>query len=518
MPNQIDGLSRSDASAHGLTPRSLGKRRRVDDTLDGLLDAIDISVSTSAKVSRLQLLLFVISRHGHQLVDRHGEVIKALVGVLTHDDALVQSWSLLGLAALACVGNVERGAAPHARPFDHPPTPFASPGKNHTASNLDDAWEQAWTFATRRMALPAVSRAASHACLAIAANARVSPIRLQTDLETLLGSLEAQGPSFPYDSVCAFLVLALRAASRNVRLFRLNLEDRVMAWLIGTWSVIDGTTKGFNVRSRLENHTPDDLLGLLASISRFEHRPGIAGEDPLPESPVVDYAINEAQSTILRDFVLDHRLHQSPPSSRATVTDSTPADSIGENPGPAASTMGFRDLTGRPRRASDFLLKSTEALLAEWEGPDGFASVTADKVRRTLDFVALVIAYGGVLELNNISPNRKMIKRACTLALAVMPALSGGRIPLADMAIAIKGLEVLVTTESEPQQHPASATLLGPGPLTGIRRDLLPSTSAGPDQQITAAKSAIRAQLLQVLWQGSDVRFHDQTVSYDGNY
>lgn len=463
---------------------------------------MDISRSSAVKVARLQILLFLIERHPDSIAARLKTVVAALVSTLSNEESSVQSWAFLCLAALAEIqdddlvaGSSSSGVARHGT------SPFASPSKGGHQSDVSNLWEQAWAYALRRTTVPAICRTASYAALKIGSHGLVLALRLQSDIETCLRNLEVQGPSFPFDSVCAFLSFALKITSQNVRIYRLSLEDSVLTWLVGTWSVLDGTTKGFNVRSRLENHTPGDVLQLLGAINRFEYRATLLDEAPLPESPVVDHVVEEVQTSLLRDFVLYNRVHEAPTtpfvsSSASTTASRHPSTTI------VSRSDELKELTGRPRKTSEFLLKSVEALLGEWATPDTPSAVTLEKVRRSLDLAAVAVAFEGSLELNNIAPSRKTVKRACALVLSVLPFLKKGRMRLVDAAVVVKGLETFVRVEHESDQSERS-TLIGTGPMTGIRRDLLPVAVDREDE--TRRDAALRQQLLRVMWQGSDV-------------
>ena len=506
---ELSFLGRSQPSSPAAS-----KRRKVQDPLTGLLDSIGAGVTVPVQVARLQVLLFLIDRHWKTIKPRAHLVLETVHAALSWDDPSVQSWALLCLAAIA---TEDRACSSSAADPSSPPSssavpshvvrsPFASPSRKRTRSSDDNSlWDRAWTFAVRRAIVPAVCRAACHAAHAIMLADKVVPLTILTDVESLVRDIEIQGPSFPYDSVCDFLATAVEMASRDVRLFRMDLEAKVVHWLSTTWRVLDGTTKGFNVRTRLENHTPTDMLRLLSSLCRFPRHVILSQSVPLPDSPVIAHVVREAESAVVRDYIVHARLDlpisESPIS---TLPPTTPSSlPLGTAPGPNDHLV---QLDGSARKLSTFLALSSDSLTAEWTDVDLEAAVTPEKIRRSTDLVVLVLAFEAVLELNGVSPERKAIKAACALLAAIAPSFALDRLSAAELAVMVQGLEPLVTgLDGSPPRTPAgSCALVSPGVMTGIRRDMLPARKGRHHPSRERERSDLLA-ILHIIWRSSDV-------------
>lgn len=465
-------------------------------------------------VAKLQLLLFLVDRHWRTIRSSARAVLEAVSTSLNWEDPSVQSWALLCLAAIATEDRPFRpppteewtSTAPSAVPNHVSRSPFASPSRKAGRASADNSlWDKAWTFAARKAIIPAVCRAACHAAHAIAVAEKVAPLVILTDVESLVRDIEIQGPSFPYDSVCAFLATTMEMASRDVRLFRMDLETKVINWLSSSWRVVDGTTKGFNVRTKLESHTPSDVLRLLSSACRFPRNVTLAYTYSLPESPIVAHVTLESKSAVVRDYIIHAQLDLPTISNDTSPQPSAHPTSLSAiaSPGPNDNLV---QLDGCARKLSTFLTKSANDLVAEWTDVDFETAVTAEKVRRSLDLVVLVLAFEAVLELNGVSPERKALKAACTLLAAIAPAFALARLTTAELAVMVQGLEPLVfdTDRSTSADQPGSRALLRPGIMTGIRKDMLPSLGDG-NAVGRARDQATRLAVQHIIWKSSDV-------------
>ncbi|KAG8695931.1 Serine/threonine-protein kinase tel1, partial [Ceratobasidium sp. 395] len=221
------------------TPRRGGKSLRLSNPVLSLLSLIKAVPST--RNYRLQVLLFLIERHWMEFsATIQSEICTTLSSFLSQDDHISASWAFTCCAAIACVDR--------------------SPNPSTTSPVVNDIGIF-WNHAIRRISVALECRAACHAAHAIARSGHLDNQTLYRDIETFATDLLVQGPAFPHDSVCAFLVECLRFASRDVRLFRKQLEDKVLGWLSETWNVTEIVRNG--VRNRLDTHYPADVLELL---------------------------------------------------------------------------------------------------------------------------------------------------------------------------------------------------------------------------------------------------------------
>lgn len=513
------------------------------DPLERLLDTIDNTFKPELQTILLQTLLFLIDRHWSRACSISSDaILKALLGCLNSEDSTVLSWSFIALAAIA---TEDRGSAissdnDESSSSSSKPAAsvFASPSRSLSRRRVDvSRWEQAWNFAVRRMSLPAVSRAACHAGHAIIVFARVPPLGLLQSIETFTHEIEVLGPAAPHDAVCAFLGACLEMASRDVRLFRMELEDRVVAWLLTAWKVatVDGggaTSSSLLARggginglsgsgggSRLERHAPGDLLCLLARLCRFSNSVNLLSSEVLTESPVVSHCLEEVDRAPATEFIVHARL--TPGAQPKSFTTSLPSFSplqpstlASESrtptaPDSTASLSAIQELGGRPRRLSSFLQRSIESLKAEWSGSIDAQTTTisVERVRRALDMVVIALGFEALIEANGFQSNRKTVKSACCLLEFVRPAISLSSMSLSELAVVVQGLEPLVETHEAEDR--SAALLLSAGPMSGIRRDLIPRDLEGERMHAARAeKEAARSKLLMYIWRSSDVRLH----------
>lgn len=432
--------------------------------------------------------------------------MKTLVFTLSAEDPLVQSWGFLCLASIAAEDQISSVST---SPSTVASTGVArgnslssgSPAEKTDRVDATRLWEQVWNYAIRRINLPTVGRAASHAAYSIIYHEQLPHSALLGDIEGYLKDIELQGPSFPYDTVCGFLSICLEVACKDLRLFRLEYEEKVLNWLISAWSVVDGTTKGFNINSKLENHSPNDLLGLLSTLCRFSVRVEVLQQGLLPDSDVVSYLLKEKGTEVIREYVVYARLPLSTSSPSATAVESSGSRQASPS-SPSPETLS--NLIGRPRKASGFLLKLLDSLNSEWSETDLKVGATPEKVRRSLDLVGLSLCFEALLQMNGITSSRRTVKRACFLLASVAPVLFIPQSSFWDLAVMIQGLEPLLLDVLD--EEDLERILLAPGPMTGVRKSLLLKEESDEDIK-RAEKLEIekRAVLQSLIWQSSDV-------------
>ena len=357
----------------------------------------------------------------------------------------------------------------------------------------------------RRTTMASVSRAACHAAsvFMLHADELLTSQRLVAEVETLAKDLEVQGPVFPHDSVCTFLDRALRIASQDARLYRMQMEERVLTWFLDTWRV-ETTSK-----TKLLPYTVVDLLTLLESISTFSIKSNLVGEMLLPDNAIVRAAEDHCYSAVIRDFTLHARLPSAPePSSTTDPRSSTELD-------PDNHDVVLDDLTqprGRERRVSTFLMKVAEDLFTAWEASKEMpAFVNAERVRSSLDVAFLCLSYEAVLVINGIRSTRRVIQAACRLIQSVFPLVSEKRWTSDERSLMLHSLQPVILARTN-STHVPLEMLASAGPYTGVRREVLRTLHASAGRAETDQR--VRRHIQRIIFRSIDVS--DPAVYYQG--
>ncbi|KAG6898619.1 hypothetical protein C0993_005642 [Termitomyces sp. T159_Od127] len=316
---------------------------------------------------------FNVEKSSGSSTDRHwpafhrelqNDIMNVLLQFVSLDDGVVQSWVFLCFAAIAAADS---------------------------SSGVTEAtWDIIWTNAIRRANVPTVSRAACHAAYTILLHTRVytqkshllqiplASNRILFEIETLAKELDVQGPPYPFDSVCAFLATCLRVANQDMHLYRMQLEEKVLSWLIDCWQ-----TAGFRDKN-LPLHLGRDLLMLFESISGFPTPIDLPSRIPLPEGQIIDVLVNEARTTVIKDYILEARLPEF-----KSVTDRN--DSVTLPPAPPSDNNqnSLVQPRGRERRISASLIKTLERMQSQLD--DQTVHPTAESARRSLDMAVTAV-------------------------------------------------------------------------------------------------------------------------------
>ncbi|TFK73765.1 hypothetical protein BDN72DRAFT_956320 [Pluteus cervinus] len=487
-----------------------GKRRRTrENPIEALLRSITGATLPQVKVYHLQILLFFIDRHWAILHDglQH-EIVRSLLQALTVDDGPIQSWMLLCLAAIAYV---EVLTAP---PSNKPPLPDSQRSLLllDLPQNETFDWDSLWTHSIRRVNLPTVCRAASHAAHILIMNwdsraetCSRSPLSTQkvlSEIETLAKDLDVQGPTYPYDSVCALLSQCLRVANQDVRLFRMRLEDKVLNWLIASWRVLDISA------DKAMLLTLQDALTLLENICGFSFRNTLESKLSLPECYLVDAMKEERSTAVIRDFVLNAKLPSfnarppttdslSQPLGKGAPNDSMLAEAL-------IQTEKRSDLLpprARESRLSKFLLNSLEALItASEQYRDGDTLPNAETAHRYLDIAVIALCFDSLVMSNGYQSTKRVFQCACKVIVRVTGWLLNSKWTLEEKGFVLEGLEPLVAI-SEDRRDESWEAMVSPETGSGIRLQTLrkligTSKQAGESDLLEKRRSQLRT-----LWQ-----------------
>ncbi|KZP09916.1 hypothetical protein FIBSPDRAFT_922456 [Athelia psychrophila] len=470
--------------------KSESKRMRIENPITSLLASIQLQAASNIRAFHIQTLLFFIDTHWATLHDSlQEEVMVTLQQFVSFDDPVVQSWAFLCFAAIAYADDA--------------------------ASRCRDAsvWDPIWTHAMRRANVPTVCRAACHAAHVLlshwhsSSTSQTAHTRLLTsqlvlmEIEAFAKDMEVQGPSFPYDSVCVFLVECLRVSSKDVRLYKMQLEEKVIGWLIDCWSIRDAGAVVAGDQSRMPPHTVRDVLALMESACGVSKRSDLVCELGLPECFIVGTVVDDQQTHVIRNFLL----HATLPSFHRSTKDASDDPALDRLPQPLAGESDLAPPRVRERRLSTFLLKSLEALISDWETISGTnAQPAGEKGRRSLDFAVLALSFEGMLVLNGTKATRRVVQASFKLLGLVIPMLTKRTWTAHEISLVIKGLDPLFCDE-ESDDRVEWVALVPPNKGTGIQTRRLQDLQS--DLRVRSNENRIlRRDLQRIIWTGIDAQ------------
>ena len=498
---QLYNLSESTHSGQPSGIKGGSKRIRRDNPIASLLNDIQTHINPNVRIFRLQTLLFFIDRHWPVLHDGlKQDVLSNLAQLVSHDDVSLQSWAFMCLAAIA---HDNATSSPSASSQSQTP-PTQTSALSLQTSRADNVWDQIWTQAIRRTSVSTVCRTASHLAHVLLAHSSsfLPPHRVLIEIEAFAKDLDVQGPTFPYDSVCMFITLCLRVANQDVRLYRMQLEDKVITWLTESWRVAEETanTRGQRGRakSRMPNHTVNDVLMVLESICGLAKRSNVICRRVLPESAAAGAIIEHSRTSVIRNYLLYARLPRFQPQEQGSRT------SIVHDRVTLGTGGDLTQSTSRERRISSYLLKSLETLVDEWENSENAGQIAVERARRGLDFAVLALYFESVLQLNGTRSTRRTIQAACRLIGLLTPLLSEKTWSFEDRRLLLLGLETLIAVDEEPPSEDWEEAIVAPTDHTGIRRQVLGSLKSGKmtkHDEIQAERRAVQ----KAIFQSSDV-------------
>ncbi|KAJ6591557.1 hypothetical protein DFH09DRAFT_1137348 [Mycena vulgaris] len=465
------------------TALSGNKRIRVENPISSLLGSMQQQKQSHVRAYHLQVLLFFIDRHWPVLHDALQQtVFSTLIQFISFDDPLVQSWTFLCFAAIAYSDTHPRVVS----------------GDN---APVERDWDTIWTHAIRRTNVPSVSRAACQVAYALLLHSHshpqsfsrlaLTPQRLLLEIESLAKDLDVQGPPFPYDSVCIFLSQALRVASQDARLYRMQFEEKALSWVVDSCSVRDA--------GNMPLHVVGDVLRLLETICGFSKRSDLFCRIILPECLIVETLVEQGKTKVIRDYLLTATL----PEFRK-VDDRVSSKAL-ESPSSGSAVEHKRIISDDPvderpreKKISSFLLKSLEALASDLEILiNSTTHPTAEKARKSLDWAVIALSFQSLLVLNGIRPNRRVIQAACKLMVLVVPLLKGSRWTDSEKALILLAVEPLTSTGETEDDDVFTMALLPPVVGSGIKAEMLQllTASRGRKEDVIARRLELQRQI-----------------------
>ncbi|KAJ3512128.1 hypothetical protein NLJ89_g3702 [Agrocybe chaxingu] len=461
------------------------KRLKLENPVTTLLHAIQASSAPHVRALHLQTLLFFIDRHWDLVHDSlKQDIVNGLLQLVGYDDAAIQSWVFLNFAAISYAeGMTEQLYAQDAlTALDH------------------SIWDSIWAHAIRRSNVPGICRAACHTGYALLFSSRshskdsnvlVTFHKVLLEIEALFKDMDVQGPTYPFDSVCIFLSHCLGIASQDVRLYRMHLEDKVLAWFVDNWKI------GGN-RMKMDPCTINDVLLLLQTTCNLTKQVNIAVDIPLPSSSIVDSIKEENKVRIIRDFLLYAKL---PPSRSSIGCDKPHTGTI--KPLVTTSPSQLVAPRARERKISSFLQRTLDSLLGEWEYlKDNHP--TAETARRSLDVAVIALAFESLLIFNGTSANRQLLQTAAKIILLLTPFLKDSRWTPSEKMLVAQGFEILVPPAEYSPKNIFSEALTQPGSLSGIKERTLQALAV--DDVAGEQVKANRTAWLRLMWQNADIQ------------
>ncbi|GAA5890089.1 hypothetical protein JCM6882_009223 [Rhodosporidiobolus microsporus] len=524
----VGGEGRGEEMMEGvLSPTQRGKRRKTETPLSTLLDSLsDPLTPLSSLVFRLQLLLFVIDRHWSILPPEacHG-IFDALVPLLSHNEAQVERWAFLAVAAVAHAGLPELAEDQ----FDVF-APSASPRKGgrdrSPSSNASGSWDQIFLLSLRKLSSsPEVSRPAAHALNTLLAHALVSSLLLSESIDSFAKDLDLthgqRGLAFPSDAVCLFLEWALAIAASDARLFRLQMADKVLHWVTTAWHALDGIHRAHNFGQARPHADPlavDALVRLLARLAAVKEVPNVPHDVVVPDCAVATMEIELGETRRVREFVEG----KVPPYVRDEDEERkkkglrTPAyyDAAGGGSGAAAGgggKGGADDPAAHvPRKISAWLYKTLSSFAADaaahGAGADSYwSSMAGDLARRHLDFAALALVVEGLWALDKRATDKRTVREAGEVLTALAPTLGLKKWDPAERALLLGGLSpIFVDVPDSPAiEYPV---LLDPSPSSGIPDNLLPRRTATAAASGAVDLDSLELAHLRLVWKDQTTR------------
>ena len=294
----------------------------------------------------------------------------------------------------------------------------------------------------------------------------------------------------------------MRVASHDVRLYRLQLEEKVLMWFMDTWR------PGGVVKGRLSPYVVEDILSLLRTVSNVARSADVISTLHLPKGIVVDAIIAEHDNSIIRDFLLHARL----PLHQRQNTNSLEAVGVQPERNPVSSVGNILSLhelavpRARERRISSYLLKSLDELTDHWEAnSDNSLQFPAERVRTYLDLAVIALCFEGGLMQNGTQSNRRVLQAACKLLVLIVSPLQNRKWSEHEKGIILASLEPLILSTPLESTFSPWDTLLSPGLGTGIRFEMLHKTLQLNPRADARVRIGLRKELQYAIMQSSDV-------------
>lgn len=458
-------------SPTGYNANASEKRKKMEDPILTLL-SFDTTSKPEDRLRPIQCLLFVIDKHWHTL---HSSLQQRVAGdllkLLQRDDLRreddLQSWILVCSASIAHACRAANSA---------PPFP----------SEEGKPWERLWTQAMHRSQHPKLCRAACHvAHVLLRTDTLLSSPTIFIGIEGLARDIIVQGPSFPYDSVCMFLSLCIRVASQDVRLFRMQLGDKVLTWFLDTWRPTRQQPQ-----TEIPPYNISDILTMLMTVCGFGDPVELLCEVPLPEGPTVSAALEDRDTAELRQFTLGARLPSFPRQSNT----SPPAAKGASSSRHVTTVVAASTEPGiNQKRISAFFSEHLETFLQDHEAHN-FGGKAA-RLRAALDLAVLALCFESATAPTPPTPATASQKAWKLIPKALSCLVSRKEWP--EKALVLSAIDPLHLAELREDLSHSFDVILPPGSGSGIRTDVLHSLTAEERPRMVAARRELQRKVFK---------------------
>ncbi|KAK4700270.1 serine-protein kinase ATM, partial [Phenoliferia sp. Uapishka_3] len=481
------------------TPEGSNRNKRIkhsESPLAEFIDALRFNEPTPIIIFRLKILLFLVEKHWSRVhLDLCQRLLRTVTALLLHDDLQIQSWAFVVVSAVAF--------------FDLPASELAdtsaSPSKRDRRTKLTPHWDQVWGIAMRRISNPIVCRVACHTANLLVSQERVSASLIATSIENFTRDLDIQGPHFPSDAVCTFFEWTLACTSSDLRLSRLHLPEKILAWLSTAWKPLDGIVRVHSIgqaRPKADPLDPAGLASLVARLCGLENTPMSAHEFLIPDSPIATMAIDICETENIRKYI-----------DNADIAQYVGSGSMGmskEERGKESTALG--NGRGYPKGLDRRILAWLEKMLNGLQGnaedsADAeayWSNLGVDMVRRHLDLAVMVLVVVALFDMHEVKTSSTMtIKAACVIISHFAPMIHLGKWQPGERATLLGGLAPLLIP-LEPYPLVEYPVLLEPGPASDIPSYLTPVVEAEKDEKFDF--SSPHFALLWAIWAREPIR------------
>lgn len=420
--------------------------------------------------------------------DVKDSIRKRLLELLDDDLPELQSWAFIGLASMASIDDQSEALSRRM-----PVTPAALASRR---SHLQTAWERLWAHAIRKTSVSSISRAACYAAEVVLRTGKVDVARCLRDINSLLKNVDIQGPPVASEAASSFFVACLEHVRADAGLYSANLEDKILDWFAKAFAADNRTRLG------IDQASPLDHLHLLSSICNYSTA-GIntgAGTEILPDCPTVNRVLYEVRTSSIRTVILDGTLPPVPKSSASS------AERLNAPQPLEADFLAF--LEGRARKLSDILRTALEVLALDWAPTDRAFLLAAEKLRKAVDLVVLVLLFQASIQLNGFRPDASgCLSSATKLLRLVLPHFrSLSDQDVANQLLVWQGFAPLY--QQALRQTELWPILIKPDAASGIRQDLLPLNRYASYYPEDTDGILRNDQLLSIAWTAQEVSGH----------
>ena len=277
----------------------------------------------------------------------------------------------------------------------------------------------------------------------------------------------------------------------------MRIEDKVLSWLAdcyGLHAVRDLKGGSGSGKSRTSHPMASDITLVLSSACSLQKRTSLLCRALLPESNIVSAVKDEYQSLVIRDFLLCAQLPPFTPLS----TESKLSHHLLSAAGPVVNVGDLVSPGSRERRASSILSK----VLEDIDVTNSSNPLSAERARNILDFSVAALSFEGLLILNGIMSNRRVLHAACKAAAGIAQVFSSNKWSLEEKALVLLGFDPLVRVAEDDDVDPWPA-LLPPHSGAGIRQGVLHRLISVDSEKDPLHSS--RRELQRVIWQIPEV-------------